>query len=246
MHRGKRGSIPSLLEMQEELDELDESTEKSSILTSSEREALELRLKQLEEKQKLELEKSREQALSYALQKGEKNPESVAYVETLITQKPWLRGERIGLARRAVDDLKTRYPIEDDCPPPSQPELDFIKKEVWPKRLRPRESKSDEELYLDARYVASAAGKALLKRMQDKDPFDVLGLPSESTPHDAKRAFYRLALIFHPDAIFKNDRQSFLCRSEFVELSKKVFHAIEVSYKMVVDPTTRRALLAKR
>ena len=71
-----------------------------------------------------------------------------------------------------------------------------------------REKKSDYELLMDARYF-NKYGDYLFQRIQQKSLYQRLDVPREASKSDIKKAYYKQALIWHPDNIRKKHRFGF-------------------------------------
>lgn len=71
-----------------------------------------------------------------------------------------------------------------------------------------REKKTDFELLMDARYF-NKYSDYLFKRLEQKNHFARLEIPRDASKADIKKAYYKLALIWHPDNIKKKYRFGF-------------------------------------
>ena len=76
------------------------------------------------------------------------------------------------------------------------------------KRNMPREKKTDFELLMDARYF-NKYGDYLFKRLEQKNHYQRLEVTKEASKSDIKKAYFKLALIWHPDNIRKKWRFGF-------------------------------------
>lgn len=144
---------------------------------------------------------------------------------TLLEVKPWL--SCLPLRTSKLDFLKKNFPLEESVSyikslsgkdlEDNHLELKFIQDEVVSKRNMQREKKSDFELLMDARYF-NKYGEYLHKRLQTKNYYQRLGLLNSASKSEIKKAYFKLALIWHPDNIRKKHKYGFAHESEFTKL----------------------------
>lgn len=138
--------------------------------------------------------------------------EAADYIQELLLVKPWL--SCLPLKGIKVEKLRALYTIENDGVSEGSvageyaKEIAYIESEVAPKRNHMREKKSDLELLHDARFFGKY-GDYLFKRLQEKSCSERLGLPEGATKTQVKKAYHKMALVWHPDAIKRNHKYCF-------------------------------------
>jgi DnaJ-class molecular chaperone len=98
----------------------------------------------------------------------------------------------------------------------------------------PREKKTDFELLMDARYF-NKYGDYLFKRLEQKNHYQRLEVTKEASKSDIKKAYFKLALIWHPDNIRKKWRFGFANEQDFTKLVAQVFVLFEEAYKTLTS-----------
>ena len=106
--------------------------------------------------------------------------------------------------------------------------------EVVQKRNMQREKKTDYELLMDARYF-NKYGDYLMKRIESKNHYQRLEVTKESTKGEIKKAYFKMALIWHPDNIRKKYRFGFANEQDFTKLVAQVFVLFEEAYKSLTS-----------
>ena len=165
------------------------------------------------------------------------------YVRSLLQIKPWL----ICLPLRAskIEFLKRNFPLNEEISSQIpklegkdledyKSELEFVNGDVVQKRNMPREKKSDYELLMDARYF-NKYGDYLFKRLEQKNHYQRLEVAKDASKSDIKKAYFKLALIWHPDNIRKKYRFGFANEQDFTKLVAQVFVLFEEAYKTLTS-----------
>jgi ActR/RegA family two-component response regulator/curved DNA-binding protein CbpA len=81
--------------------------------------------------------------------------------------------------------------------------------------------------------LQSARLKQLQAEFQNKDDFEILGLPRRCKTADIKRAYYDLSKTYHPDKLPPNSDKI------LVELTKNVFSKVTTAYNRLIDDEKR-------
>lgn len=165
------------------------------------------------------------------------------YVRNLIEIKPWL--QCLPLRASKIEFLRRNFPINEEISSQIpklegkdledyRTELEFVNGDVVHKRNMPREKKTDFELLMDARYF-NKYGDYLFKRLEQKNHYQRLEVTKEASKSDIKKAYFKLALIWHPDNIRKKYRFGFANEQEFTKLVAQVFVLFEEAYKTLTS-----------
>eukprot|EP00347_Sterkiella_histriomuscorum_P022104 403331666 len=173
--------------------------------------------------------------------------EQQEYVSTLLKIKPWLAC--LPLKASKLEYLKKSFPIDDLSSvqvsnlngkdlEDFKSECEYVSSEVIPKKNMLREKKSDYELLMDARYF-NKYGDYLFKRLQSKSYYQRLEIGKDSVKSDIKKAYYKLALIWHPDNIRKKQKYGFAYEQIFTKLVAEIFVLFEEAYKTLSNEEQR-------
>jgi curved DNA-binding protein CbpA len=74
----------------------------------------------------------------------------------------------------------------------------------------------------------------LSKRVEDGDYYVILGVPSDCSPSELKKAYYSLSRRFHPDRFYRREVAEHRSQLEFV------FTGINISFEVLSDEVQRR------
>jgi hypothetical protein len=153
----------------------------------------------------------------------QENQEREEYLQHLYKYKPWLKTCVPKLKTAKIDFMMKNYPvteeevsrfeaIKDDPEAQAQlkAELDFIRENIEHNKHDFREKKSDIQLMLDFRFTHNY-GQFLYDRIKLHNHRERLNLPLSGafSKGAVKKAFHKLALIWHPDNINKKHRFCF-------------------------------------
>lgn len=92
---------------------------------------------------------------------------------------------------------------------------------------------------MDVRYF-NKYGDYLFKRLESKNFYSRLDLARDVTKADIKKAYYKLALIWHPDNIRKRYRFGFAHESMFNKTVSEIFVLFEEAYKTLSNEESRK------
>lgn len=171
----------------------------------------------------------------------------------LLEIKPWLNCLPLKASR--LEFLRKNFPIEDASSSylknlegrefeEYKNELEFVQNEVVAKRNMLREKKSDFELLMDARYF-NKYGDYLFKRLQQRNYYQRLEVSREASSKDVKKAYYKLALIWHPDNIKKRFKFGFAYEEVFTKLVAEIFVLFEEAYKTLSSDDSKKTYDSK-
>ena len=139
---------------------------------------------------------------------------------------------------KKLENIQKIYPLETskdriDFSQLTGPELDswqaemtYIMKVVEPKKHIMREKKTDKELLEDARFFNRHA-EYIVGSMKQRDNFERLGIEQTDIPEltkaKVKKAFHRMALLWHPDSIKKTHKYCFANEDAYFNLVSQSF-----------------------
>lgn len=78
-----------------------------------------------------------------------------------------------------------------------------------------------------------------LARMEEADPFDILGVTPETSSSDVRTRFFSLSKQYHPD-------RAFSAEPEVRELMQSLFRKVQEAYELVTDPKKRNEYLSQK
>lgn len=173
------------------------------------------------------------------------NQEHTQYIKELLNAKPWL--SCLPLKTSRLEYLKRNFPIEHFLLTGLEgkelqeykSEIEFVQNEVVSKRNLLREKKSEYELLLDARYFNKYT-EYLHKRIQTKNLYQRLEVSKEATKAELKKAYFKLALIWHPDNIKKKYKYGFANEAVFTKLVAEIFQLFEEAYRTLGNEEARK------
>ena len=116
--------------------------------------------------------------------------------------------------------------------------MTYIMKVVEPKKHIMREKKTDKELLEDARFF-NRHSEYILGSMKQRDNFERLSIEQSDIPEltkaKVKKAFHRMALLWHPDSIKKTHKYCFANEEAYFNLVSQSFQLVEQSYRQLAN-----------
>ena len=172
--------------------------------------------------------------------------EREAYIARLLQLKPWLT--KLMLSKLRLPVLRSRFVLSEsevlEKSEASYLELQHIKEQVAPRLHEPVESKSDEDLLMDVRFFGKHA-HFLTQRFASRNFYQILGLghPGVHTCSsvEIKKAFRKMALVWHPDSIRKSWRFFFANEKALQVVVTEIYRMIDDAYRVLSDEEGRRA-----
>lgn len=104
-------------------------------------------------------------------------------------------------------------------------ELEFISNEVETSKNEVRERKSDVQLLYEFRFTNNGSGKFLFDRIKKRSHLERLGFApgTLASKGQIKKAFHKLALIWHPDNMNKKFKFCYANKESFSKLMTDLF-----------------------
>ena len=115
-----------------------------------------------------------------------------------------------------------------------QAEMSYIKKVVEVKIHVMREKKTDKELLEDVRFF-NRHSDYVLGLMKSRNNYQRLGIAETDrtflTKAKVKKAYHKMALLWHPDSINKTHKYCFAHETSYINLVSQSFQLVEESYR---------------
>ena len=149
---------------------------------------------------------------------------------------------------KKLDNIKKMYPLCEekdkidfnalagDKLESFQAEMSYIKKVVEVKMHVMREKKTDKELLEDVRFF-NRHSDYLFNLMKQRDNYQRLGIAEADkaslTKAKVKKAYHKMALLWHPDSINKTHKYCFAHEAAYINLVSQSFQLVEESYRQL-------------